>query len=90
MYGSIVAFELKGAGRQEIFRLMENLKLVVRATSLGDVHTMALYPPMASHRELAPKQRQRLGINDNLLRLPIGIESVDDICADLDQALAKV
>ena len=90
MYGSIVAFELKGAGREEIFALMENLKLVVRATSLGDVHTMALYPPMASHRELAPKQRQRLGINDNLLRLSIGIESVDDICADLDQALAKV
>ena len=42
---------------------------------------------MSSHRELSPKHRARLGINDNLLRLSIGIEAVEDIIADLDQAL---
>jgi cystathionine gamma-synthase/methionine-gamma-lyase len=86
LYGAMVAFELKAAGREEIFRFMEKLKLIVRATSLGDVHSMILYPAMASHRDLAPKQRHRLGIHDNLLRLSIGIEAIDDILADLEQA----
>ena len=60
----------------------------MRATSLGDVHTMTLYPAIASHRDLAPKQRQRLGIGDNLVRISTGIEAAEDIIADLDQALA--
>jgi cystathionine beta-lyase/cystathionine gamma-synthase len=87
LYGAMVSFEVKGAGRDEIFRLMNALKMVAPATSLGDVHSMMLYPVIASHRELSPKHRQRLGIQDNLVRLSVGIESVDDILADLDQAL---
>ncbi len=86
-YGAMVSFEVKGAGRPEIFHLMNSLKMVVPATSLGDVHTMMLYPAIASHRELAPKHRARLGIHDNLVRLSVGIEAVEDILADLDQAL---
>jgi cystathionine gamma-synthase/methionine-gamma-lyase len=88
LYGGIVSFEVKGAGRQEIFALMDRLRLVVRATSLGDVHSMILYPVMSSHREVSPKQRERMGIKDNLLRISVGIEAVEDIVADLDQALA--
>ena len=61
----------------------------MRATSLGDVHTMALYPAIASHRELSPKHRKRLGIHDNLIRLSIGIEAAEDIIADLEQAFGK-
>jgi cystathionine gamma-synthase/methionine-gamma-lyase len=87
LYGAMVSFELKGAGRTEIFRFMERLKLVVRATSLGDVHSLILYPVMSSHREVPPAQRQRLGIRDNLLRLSVGIEAVNDIIEDLEQAL---
>ena len=83
----MVAFELKDAGKPEVFRFMEKLKMIVRATSLGDVHTMMLYPAMASHRDLSPKHRERLGIRDNLMRMSIGIEAVEDIIADLDQAL---
>jgi cystathionine gamma-synthase/methionine-gamma-lyase len=86
LYGAMIAFELKGAGRDEVFRFMERLKMIVRATSLGDVHTMMLYPAMASHRDLAPKQRQRLGIGDNLVRVSVGIEAPEDIIADLEQA----
>ncbi len=86
LYGAMIAFELKGAGREEVFRFMEKLKMIVRATSLGDVHTMILYPAMASHRDLAPKQRQRLGIGDNLVRISVGIEAPEDIIADLEQA----
>ena len=55
-------------------------------TSLGDVHTMILYPAMASHRDLSPKHRERLGIHDNLVRMSVGIEAIEDILADLDQA----
>ena len=67
---------------------MNSLKMIVPATSLGDVQTMVLYPAMASHRDLSPKHRARLGIHDNLLRLSTGIEAVEDIIADLDQALS--
>jgi cystathionine gamma-synthase/methionine-gamma-lyase len=87
LYGAILSFEVKGADRDRIFRVMNSLKMIVSATSLGDVQTMLLYPAMASHRDLSPKHRARLGIHDNLLRLSAGIEAVDDIIADLDQAL---
>jgi cystathionine beta-lyase/cystathionine gamma-synthase len=88
LYGGIVSFELKGAGREDVFRFMDALRLIVRATSLGDVHSMMLYPVMSSHREISPKHRERMGIRDNLVRLSAGIEAMEDIVADLEQALA--
>ena len=88
LYGAIVSFEIRDAARPEVFRFLDRLQLVVNATSLGDVHSMALYPSMSSHRDLSPKHRQRVGIRDNLVRLSVGIEAVEDILADLDQALA--
>lgn len=86
--GAMVAFEIKGGGRAEVFAFMEKLKMIVPATSLGDVHSMILYPAMASHRDVSPKQRERVGIRDNLVRVSAGIEAADDIIADLEQALA--
>jgi cystathionine beta-lyase/cystathionine gamma-synthase len=86
-YGAMVSFEVRGAGRDRIFSLMNAFRLVIPATSLGDVQTMVSYSAMSSHRELSPKHRARLGINDNLLRLSVGIEAVEDIILDLDQAL---
>ncbi len=88
MYGAMISFEVRDAGRQEVFRFMDELKMIVRATSLGDVHTLVLYPVMSSHRDLSPKHRQRMGIRDNLIRLSTGIEAPEDIIADLEQALA--
>jgi len=87
LFGAIVSFELKGAGREEVFRFMNALQLIVRATSLGDVHSMMLYPVMSSHREVSPRHRERMGIRDNLVRLSVGIEAVEDIVEDLEQAL---
>jgi len=89
MYGAIVTFELKDAEKEEVFRFMDALRLVVCGTSLGDVHSLLLYPAIASHRDLSPKQRARLGITDGLVRLCCGIEAVEDIIADLSQALQK-
>jgi cystathionine gamma-synthase/methionine-gamma-lyase len=87
LFGGIVSFEVKGADRKRIFHMMNALRMVVPATSLADVHSMMLYPAMSSHRDIAPKHRARLGIHDNLVRLSVGIEAVEDIIADLDQAL---
>jgi cystathionine beta-lyase/cystathionine gamma-synthase len=87
LFGAIVSFELKDAGRDEVFRFMDGLKMIVRGTSLGDVHSMMLYPVMSSHREISPKHRERMGIRDSLVRLSVGIEAVEDIIGDLDQAL---
>src|SRR5258708_23170317 len=87
LYGAIVSFELKDAAQADVLRLMDALKMVVRATSLGDVHTMMLYPVMSSHREISPKHRERMGIAENLVRLSVGIEAVEDIVGDLQQAL---
>lgn len=86
-FGAMVSFEVKNSNKEDIFNFMDSLKLIVRATSLGDVHTMILYPAMSSHRDLAPKHRNRLGIRDNLVRLSVGIEAAEDIIADLEQAL---
>ncbi|MGO9262480.1 MAG: trans-sulfuration enzyme family protein [Bryobacteraceae bacterium] len=90
LYGAMVSFELRGATREEVFRFMDALKLVVRATSLGDVHSMMLYPVMSSHREISPKHRLRMGIRDSLVRLSVGIEAPEDIVEDLEQALEKL
>jgi cystathionine beta-lyase/cystathionine gamma-synthase len=87
LYGAMVSFEVGGAGREEVFRFMNGLKLIVPATSLGDVHSMMLYPVMSSHREISPKHRERMGIRDNLVRLSVGIEAPEDIIGDLEQAL---
>jgi cystathionine beta-lyase/cystathionine gamma-synthase len=87
LYGAMVSFEIRGEGREEVFRFMDRLRMIVRATSLGDVHTMMLYPAMSSHRDLSPRHRQRLGIGDTLVRLSVGIEAPEDIIADLAQAL---
>jgi cystathionine beta-lyase/cystathionine gamma-synthase len=87
LYGAIVSFELKGLDKQGVMEFMDRLRMVVPGTSLGDVHTLLLYPVMASHRDVAPRVRERMGIRENLVRVSLGIESVDDIISDFDQAI---
>jgi cystathionine beta-lyase/cystathionine gamma-synthase len=87
LYGGVVSFEIRDAGRGSVFRFMDRLKLIVPATSLGDVHSMMLYPVMSSHREAPAERRERMGIRENLVRLSVGIEAPEDIIADLDQGL---
>ncbi|MBY0504554.1 MAG: PLP-dependent aspartate aminotransferase family protein [Bryobacteraceae bacterium] len=85
--GAMVSFTIRGAEKADVFRFMDALKMVVPATSLGDVHTLCLYPLIASHRDVPPKQRARLGITDNLVRFSLGIEGPADIIADISQAM---
>jgi len=88
-YGGMVSFEIAGAGRTRVFRFMEALKLILPATTLGDVYSLALYPAHSSHRTLSPEERAAIGIGEGLVRLSVGIEDVGDIIADLEQALGK-
>ena len=88
--GGMVAFALANAAKPEVFRFLEALQLCVPATTLGDVYSLILYPAISSHRALTPDQREAIGIGDNLLRLSVGIEDVDDILADLAGALGAV
>ena len=87
-FGGLVSIELKENTRAAAFRFMNSLKLCVRSTSLGDVFTSVLHPATSSHRDLSPARRKALGISDGLIRISVGIESVDDIIADIEQALA--
>jgi len=86
-FGGMVSFEIAGADTARVFRFMEALELCLPATTLGDVYTLTLHPATTSHRSLTPEERARVGISDGLARLSVGIEDVEDIIADLDQAL---
>jgi cystathionine beta-lyase/cystathionine gamma-synthase len=86
--GALVSIELKENSRDAAFRFMDALKLCVRSTSLGDVFTSVLHPATASHRDLSPARRKQWGISDGLIRISVGIEKIDDIIADVAQALA--
>ena len=85
-FGGMVSFEVKG-GRRAAERVMRNLDLIKMATSLGGVDSLISMPRNTSHAALPPEVRARLGIKDNLLRLSVGIEDVEDLIEDLDHAL---
>jgi cystathionine gamma-synthase/methionine-gamma-lyase len=88
--GALLSIELNPNTREAAFQFMDSLELCVRSTSLGDVFTGVLHPATASHREMAPARRKQLGISDGLVRVAVGIESAQDILADIHQALAAV
>ena len=92
--GGLVSFELAvestETARQAAFRFLNSLELCVRAPSLGDIYTLAIHPATSSHRELSPSRRARLGVEENLIRVSLGIEHPEDIIEDIGQALEKV
>jgi len=88
--GGVLSIRIRDALRDDIFRFVDSLELFLKATSLGDVQSLVLYPAISSHRDLSPKERERLGITENLVRLSAGIEDIEDLKADLAQALARV
>ena len=88
-FGGILSFELRG-GFEVVKTVLHNLKLVHLAASLGSVTTLAGPPRTTSHVELTEQQRADLGIPESLVRYSVGIENVEDLIADLEQALEKV
>jgi cystathionine beta-lyase/cystathionine gamma-synthase len=88
--GAMLSFEIRDAGREEVFRLFDSFRMVLPATTLGDIYTEVSYPVMSSHREWSPAQLRRSGITPSLVRVSCGIEDISDIIADFDQALASI
>ena len=84
--GPMVAFEVRG-GKREAFRFMNALKIFKISNNLGDAKSLVTHPATTTHQRLTPEQRAELGIFDRSIRLSIGLEDVDDLAADLDQAL---
>jgi methionine-gamma-lyase len=88
-FGSMISFELKG-GTDAGKVLMDNVKLCILAVSLGGVETLIQHPASMTHSKVSHEAKLKAGITDGLVRFSVGIEDVDDLIEDLDQALAKV
>ncbi|WP_414154210.1 methionine gamma-lyase [Pseudomonas sp. BNK-43-a] len=86
--GGMIAFELKG-GIQAGRRFMNALQLFRRAVSLGDAESLAQHPASMTHSSYTPEERAQHGISEGLVRLSVGLEDVDDLLADLGQALGS-
>ena len=71
------------------FACIDNLKLIYHLANIGDCKSLIIHPASSQYISFKEEKRQELGIRADLLRLSVGIEAVEDICADLDQALAK-
>lgn len=87
-FGGMVSFRLKQGNRESVNAFVKKLKVFSLADSLGGVESLVCFPMVMTHDAVPEKQRLELGITGDLLRLSIGIEGIDDLLADLKQALA--
>ena len=87
-FGGIVTFFIKG-GLDDARRFLERCKVFSLAESLGGVESLVDHPAIMTHASVPAEERAKLGISDTLIRLSVGIEAVDDLIVDLDQALKK-
>jgi cystathionine gamma-synthase len=84
-FGGVVSFEVES--KEKALKLLNSLKIIKASPSLGGVESIISYPIISSHKNLTPEERLELGITDRLLRLSIGLEDIEDLIQDLDQAL---
>lgn len=87
--GTMISFEVKG-GLKGGKTVMDSVKMALLAVSLGGIETLIQHPASMTHSKLSDEKQLEGGISKGLVRLSIGIEDVDDIIADLDQAFAKI
>mgnify|MGYP003648449555 CR=1 FL=1 len=87
--GGLVGFELAG-GKEAGQAFIEALKMLYHVANIGDARSLAIHPASTTHSQLTAEEQIATGVTDGYVRLSIGIEHIDDIIADLDQALATV
>ncbi len=87
--GGMVSFEVEGTG-EDARRVTEAMRLFTLAPSLGGVESLVSIPVLTSHLTVSPEERRRIGIREQMIRLSVGIENVDDLIADLERALEAV
>jgi len=85
--GAVLGFGIKG-GKQAGRAFIDNLKLFSHLANVGDVRSLAIHPATTTHQQLSPEEQAASGVTDDYIRLAVGIEDIEDILADLDQALA--
>ncbi|MDP3944931.1 MAG: cystathionine gamma-synthase [Lutibacter sp.] len=89
-FGGMVSFVTKGNNIKDAFKILENLKLFTLAESLGGVESLSGHPASMTHASIPKAEREKTGVVDSLIRLSVGIEDIEDLLADLDQALSLV
>ena len=87
-YGALVAFGIEG-GRDAGRKFIESLELFSHLANIGDAKSLAIHPATTTHSQLDEDELASAGVTDDMVRLSVGIENIDDITADIDQALAK-
>lgn len=87
-FGGMISFQIKG-GYNEVNNFVKNLKLFSLAESLGGVESLVSYPAAMTHASIPQEEREKRGITDNLIRLSVGIEDVEDLIDDINQALLE-
>ncbi len=88
-FGGVVVFGVKG-GREAGLKVVDNVKLFTHLANVGDAKSLIIHPASTTHSQLTAEQLEAAHLSEDLIRLSVGIESVDDIIADLDQALALI
>lgn len=86
-YGGMLSFELKGDVYEEAVKTMENLQIFSLGESLGGVESLCTHPASMTHASIPKEERLKTGLKDTLIRLSVGIEDVEDLIADLEQAI---
>ena len=86
--GGIVSFEVKG-GKEEAWKVIDNVQIVSITANLGDTRTTITHPGTTTHGRLSEEDRLESGITDGLIRLAVGLETVEDLQDDLDFALTR-
>lgn len=85
----VISFGVKG-GRENAMKFMDNLKLAKLVIHVADARTCALHPASTTHRQMNDKQLEECGVKPNLIRMSVGLEYIDDIISDIQQALEKI
>jgi cystathionine gamma-lyase/cystathionine beta-lyase len=88
-FGGMISFTLKDADLQKTFAVASRFKLFTLAESLGGVESLVNHPVSMTHASIPKEVRDTVGVTDNLLRLSVGVEDIEDLLEDLKQALAN-
>lgn len=85
-YGAIIGFGIRG-GREAGIKLIDSVKLFSHLANIGDAKSLIIHPASTTHQQLTPEEQVSTGVSDDFVRLSVGLENINDIIADLDQAL---
>ena len=90
LFGALIGFGIKDGGVDEGKRFIDSLQLHSLLANIGDAKSLVIHPASTTHQQLSPAEQLASGVTPDFIRLSVGLEHIDDIIADLDQALGKI